>query len=351
MVPVSRAADAPRRTPMFAAYYVWYSTGDGPHARWCGWGTRDKPGVLASAARPLIGPYDSDDREVVRWHMRLAKAAGIDAFLVSWWGPGTWQDVPRLTETAFEKAVLPVAAEEGFKVALIDETTQFHRDFDEVRRWAVKYLSKYKDNPAYLSIDGKPVYHVYQTSLNPQLTPQTYDELAKHIRAEVGPVYFILDKISNADNRFHIPGQWLGLGAGEGDPSVDGFAFYSTFSNFRTWTYEELIGRYKGVVRAAHESGAKMMVPVHPGHDNSRLRPNDFFVMPRDQGRTLRGYLRAARDCGADYILVTSWNEWPETTVVEPAATWDDPYLYLKILAEFNGIEFRAPPNPPKPRG
>ena len=45
-------------------------------------------------------------------------------------------------------------------------------------------------------------------------------------------------------------------------------------------------------------------------------------------------------------IGITSWNEWPETTVVEPAMTWPDPYLYLRIVAGFQGRKFIAPPLP-----
>ena len=54
-----------------------------------------------------------------------------------------------------------------------------------------------------------------------------------------------------------------------------------------------------------------------------------------------------ATAAGADMISITSFNEWPETTVVEPALTWPDPYLYLKILAEFRGIRWRTPLLPP----
>ena len=88
--------------------------------------------------------------------------------------------------------------------------------------------------------------------------------------------------------------------------------------------------------RQAHAAGKKVFLPAHPGHDNSGFRPNDFFVMPRDDGATLRGYLRAATDAGADAVLVTSFNEWPETTVVEPSSSWPDPYFYLKNLG---GVE------------
>jgi hypothetical protein len=69
-------------------------------------------------------------------------------------------------------------------------------------------------------------------------------------------------------------------------------------------------------------------------------------VIPRDEGATLRGYLRAATDAGADAVLLTSFNEWPETTVVEPSSSWSDPYSYLRILAEWNGVKFSPPPLP-----
>jgi len=136
-----------------------------------------------------------------------------------------------------------------------------------------------------------------------------------------------------------IPAEWLSL------PGIDAFGFYSTFSHFRAHRYDELVGRYRYMTGLAHRAGKTMLLPVHPGHDNSRFNPKPY-VMPRRDGQTLRDYLRAAEDAGADFILVTSWNEWPETTVVEPASTWADPYLYLEILAEWKGIRFAKPQEP-----
>jgi hypothetical protein len=123
---------------------------------------------------------------------------------------------------------------------------------------------------------------------------------------------------------------------------IDAFAFYSTFSNFRAHLYEQLIGKFTYMTKLAHDSGKKMVLPVHPGHDNSYFR-DDYYIMPRRDGQTLRDYLRAAEDAGADFLMVTSWNEWPETTIVEPSLTWDDPFLYLRILAEWKGLNFKIP--------
>jgi hypothetical protein len=123
---------------------------------------------------------------------------------------------------------------------------------------------------------------------------------------------------------------------------VDAFGFYSTFSHFRAHTYEEPAGKYRYLTGHARAAGKKMLLPVHPGHDNSRFNPTPC-AMPRRDGQTLRDYLRAAEDAAADFILVTSWNEWPETTTVEPASTWPDPYLYLQLLAEWKGVRFVKP--------
>jgi hypothetical protein len=72
--------------------------------------------------------------------------------------------------------------------------------------------------------------------------------------------------------------------------------------------------------------------------------------MPRRDGQTFRDYLRAATDAEADFVMITSWNEWPETTVVEPSSTWPDPYLYLRIVAEWKGKVFRISQEPPNVR-
>ena len=342
---------------VFAAYYVWYRTGDHPRSPWWGWTRKEaeaspeaqkarRPGEppLASCAYPLAGLYDSADPEVAAWHVQLAKAAGIDAFLVSWW------DTHMDRDKAFETGVLAAAEKHGFKVALLDERAQYHRDLDQYKAMVVRALRKYRDSPAYLHIDGKPVLYLYQVASEASLTPAKFAELRRHVEAAVGPVYWIVDKIAHdhaaqragdADRIKRIPAEWLAV------PGIDAFGFYSTFSHFRAHRYDELAGKFRYMTSQAHAAGKRMLLPVHPGHDNSRFNPKPY-VMPRRGGQTLRDYLRAAEDAGADFILVTSWNEWPETTIVEPASTWPDPYLYLRTLAEWKGIRFPSPPKPPQ---
>ena len=349
----------PVRPLLFAAYYVWYHTGDSPRQPWAHWTypasetnalalkaqVRGEP-APASAARPLAGFYDSADPRIAEWHVQLAQAAGIDAFLVSWW------DTVNGLDQTFEKGILAAAVKQGFKVALLDERAQFHSKLEDYQAMLARALHKYKDSPAYLRIDGKPAVYLYQVATKPGLTPQDFLALKTHVESEVGPVYWIVDKIAHdaeaqragdGDRVKRIPAQWLSV------PGVDSFGFYSTFSHFRANRYEELAGKYRYMVKLAHDAGKKMLLPIHPGHDNTHFSETPY-LMPRCDGQTLRDFLRAATDAHADFVMVTSFNEWPETTVVEPSSSWPDPYQYLKILAEWKGLAFKPPSLPERGR-
>ena len=278
--------DRASRSMVFAAYYVWYRTGDHPKYPWSNW-TRPEAAnnplaqqarvsgepPLSSAARPLIGLYDSADVEVARWHVRLAQAAGIDAFLVSWWGQVKERDL------AFESGILAAAEKERFKIALFDERAQFHQSFADYKAMLTRALRKYKESPAYLRVDNRPVVYLYQVARQPGLTAGEFTDLKRHVEGELGPIYWIVDKLAHdpeaqrageQDRLKRIPEDWLAT------PGVDAFGFYSTFSHFRAHEYDQLIGKYRYLTGLAHGAGKKMLLPVHPGHDNSHFQSDSL---------------------------------------------------------------------------
>lgn len=343
------------RPLLLANYYCWYH--DGQHAKqpFLHWTypssetnalakKSQRPGEPPpnSVFRPLAGLYDSADPKVAEWHVQLAKSAGIDAFLVDWW------DTHNQLDQNVDHGIVAAAQKHGFKFALLDERAQFHEKFEDYQVMLARGLKRYKDHPAYLRIEGRPAVYLYQVATKPGLTAAEFPRLKKHVEAEVGPVYWIVDQIAHdakaaaagdLDREKRIPADWLAT------PGVDSFAFYSTFSNFRAHEYDALVGKYRYLTKLAHDAGKKMLLPVHPGHDNSHF-VDQPYVMPRRDGQTLRDFLRAATEAGADFIMVTSWNEWPESTVIEPSSSWVDPYLYLKVLAEWKGLTFAVPPRP-----
>jgi hypothetical protein len=345
------SGEPPRETGkplLFAAYYIWYETGTNPAngKPWRPW-LKDESAPLdpdgptaeqiASAAWPLIGLYNSRDPAVIDWHIRLAKAAGLDAFLVSWFGEARM--------VASFELLLEKADKHGFKVARFDELAQFQPNWERYKAEIAGFMKKYAKHPAYLTIGGRPVVYLYQTAPG-RLTPAQFADLKAHVEQQCGAMYWIMDKIAHdaeaqkrgdQDRIKFIPAEWRDTAG------IDSFAFYSTFSHFRANTYEELAGKYSYLAQLAHRAGKKMLLPVHPGHNNSRFNKTPY-VMDRRDGQTLRDYLKAATDAQADFVMVTSWNEWPETTIVEPSSSWPDPYQYLRILAEWKGVAFEPPP-------
>jgi len=222
-----RAGDAPKpsRPMLFAAYYVWYHTGDHPRQPWLHWtypaaGTNAsaqkdrRPGepAIAGAARPLAGLYDSADSTIAEWHVRLAKSAGIDAFLVSWW------DTVNDLDKSFERGILAAAVKQGFKIALLDERAQFHDKLDDYEAMLSRALRKYKDSPAYLRLEGKPVVYLYQVAVKPGLTTADFTALKKHVEGEVGAIYWIVDKVERRTELRFWPASRAACGKTSGSP-------------------------------------------------------------------------------------------------------------------------------------
>ena len=65
--PAASAATDP--TPVYAYYYIWFNPSSWKRAK---------------IDLPQLGTYSSDEQTVMRRHIRLAKRAGINGFIVSW---------------------------------------------------------------------------------------------------------------------------------------------------------------------------------------------------------------------------------------------------------------------------
>src|SRR5436309_672770 len=97
-------AEAPRQTSerlVGAYYYPWYYK-----ERW----TREPV-----TNTPKLGWYSSDDRKVAADHIRWAKQADLDFFLISWLSPDGREG------KNLKEAVLPELEEARFRFALLYE--------------------------------------------------------------------------------------------------------------------------------------------------------------------------------------------------------------------------------------
>ncbi len=91
----AKSLDKPTAPTRILAHYMpWYE--GKPFSPGWGWhwtmGVYDPEGgksgrpTIASHYRPLIGPYDSADPDVLEYHALLMKLAGIDGVVVDWYG-------------------------------------------------------------------------------------------------------------------------------------------------------------------------------------------------------------------------------------------------------------------------
>jgi len=346
------------RPLVLAFYHPWYGTPAGSAKQWYKWDSfrfpdRYKPERIlpngrrdiASADYPLIGPYDQGDREVVRWHFRLAKAAGIDGFLCSWWkfhpSRSHWDE---WQTDLFEKVLLPVAREEDFKIAVADECAHYVRSYDQLLWRVTNNLPRLARHPAYLKINNQSAWFIYQV-WDDWLTAGQAGSYVAEAEKVTGDVFWIFDKLkairtaTDARAKMLVQPDWLQL------PRIDCFGTYSYFGHWRDVREKTITTLYSDFVRDVRQAGKLAALPVSPGHDNTPVNAEPCII-PRENGATLKSFLRAVHAAKPEIVLVCSWNEWLETTQIEPSATWHDPYLYLKTLASWRGKEWRQPPMP-----
>src|SRR5512146_279145 len=105
--PAAKAAGT-LSTKVHIFYYPWYGTN--PYRHW-DQGGHTPPNDIGSNFYPVPGPYDSGDfTGVVATHMQEIQQAGVGVIVLSWWGPGSYED----SKTS---GIMDIANQYGIKVA------------------------------------------------------------------------------------------------------------------------------------------------------------------------------------------------------------------------------------------
>jgi glycoprotein endo-alpha-1,2-mannosidase len=293
----------PMPPSVLAYYYPWYDLAD-----WSG----GKP-IAPDNTNPT--PYASNDPVTIERQIQQARDAGIDGFIVSWWGRESWDDNVQL---------LMERLPPGFSFALYLEvfSPAFRSEGDLIDE--IDYaLDTYASSDRYLRIDGRPVLYAFSThnvmrELGAGHQP-TYREVWRRVLAGVA-------------RRGHDP-----LLIGEGRPfDVDDFDLFGGMHVYGTEDPALTRARDRRMALTARAWAAVHGGPrriwgasVLPGYDDRHIprRRPDYF--PREDGRLYEAQWQAAIDSASDQVLVVSFNEWMETTNIEPNLQWGDRYLQL----------------------
>lgn len=305
------------------AHWKWMSKGaqHDPEKRLPS-GLRD----IAAVQYPLIGTYNSWSRNVVRYHLKTAQAAGIQAFLVIWYGPGSDSDaqIPLLLEEA--KRI-------GMRIALCYEeklnfpdyrTPESRADVVKSATTDLRYaLEKYGSHPAYLKRDNLPF--VYQFNgwgtgeIGPNyLTPSEW----KKVFADLGRP--LLYARQNLDDAYH-------------PPIAASYVWWTS----NTQQLEDYSRRAAEMVKAKRLEFFMNM--VCPGFDDTGVwgwgtAPRKFESAGLS---TLKDTFDRAFAGNPELIQIVTWNDFNEGTSIEP--TRAKGFQYLDALETWWGSKTQRP--------
>jgi len=315
-----RFDDVPRK--VLAFYYPWYGNPEvaGASGQWSHWKGVDREAkqIDTSTHYPKLGPYDSHDPHSVAQHSAWAKQAGIDGWIVSWWGHKSFSD------RAMDR-ILQSAHAAGLDVTIYYETVPNPKTPDTAAADIVALLKRYGEHPAWLRVDGKPVVFVYGRAVG-ELGLIDWAEAVSRINKQYAAGAVVIgDRISRTAAAV-----------------FDGIHTYNTAGRLKdkspddaqAWARET----FPDWVRTADAFGRISTLTVIPGYDDTKIRSPGLNV-PRDGGRLYRTQWQEAIAADPHWVLITSWNEWHEGSEIEPSH--EDGDQYLQITGEYTA-RFKA---------
>jgi hypothetical protein len=296
------AADAQGTRLVLAFYYGWYNGGT-----WADGRLIDRPAE----------PYDSGDRGAMARQIGQAQSAGIDAFVMSWYGPDN------AINTAIFESLLDQAASQGFFIAAdVDLGSAEFNATPEATLNTLRYLiANLIHRPAYLRYEGKPVIFFWNQG---RFTAQQWTD----IRAQVDP---------NHDTIWIAEGdalQYLGV--------FDGLCLYNI-----AWSRNPTATAANWAQNVARRN-AYWVATAMPGWDDSRMGRGDAaFITARQDGAFFRNTFNAAAASNPHMLIITSWNEYFENSYIEPSQVYGTFYLDLarELIAAYKAGG--APPTAP----
>ena len=277
--------------PVLAYYYIWFDA--------TSWNR-------AKTDYPIVGNYSSSDRAIMETHVRWAKDAGIDGFIVS------WKSTPKLN-TRLDQ-LIDIAEEEGFKLVMIYQGLDFERDpltIDQIMADMDYFAVRWGSDRAF-DLYSKPVI-IWSGTWEFQPV-----EVA-HVMRVVDDRLYVLASEKNLDGYDRLA------------DLVDGNAYY--WSSVDPNTYPNYPEKLVEMGEAIHDRGQIWIAPAAPGFDARLI--GGTRVVEREDGETLQRQLEGALASAPDAVGLISWNEFSENSHIEPSRTHGD--RYLQVLAEFLG--------------
>lgn len=314
--------------PVFVHYMPWF---DSPefNGSW-GWhwtmNVRN-PNIVADAKtgrrqiaahyHPLIGPYDSQDPDVIEYHLLLMKYSGVDGILINWYGEiGTNGDVRSLLVNS--NAIVERSAGLGMSFSVIMEdrfagSGNGLSPVDYVHTNIAYLRDHYFPKNNFIRFQGKPVFGIFGP-----ITVSGEANWSYAMGAAREETVFLT-----------LPHKLSSVGA-----AADGVY---------DWVFAGGLASTRGFYQNQAKNVSFAMGGAYPGfHDyySDAGVQNSYFFLDHKNGNLLRQTLDLAWEFkdNIEALQLITWNDFGEGTILEP--TLEFGYSFLTILQEKLGVPY-----------
>lgn len=318
--------------PQILVHYMpWYASKDFS-GRW-GWhwtmnyfdpDTADEDGRrrIASHYYPLVGPYDSDDPDLLEYQVLLMKYAGIDGVIVDWYGIKDHFDYAQVHRNTLHLVEYVKRAGLKFAVCYEDQTVRHMVNGGaleesegvahgkEVMRWLEEHWFA---DEAYVRVAGRPLLLVFGPQhFGDEEWPALFEGL------ELRPYFYTLNRVQGgADGAFG----WPPVHGGDTTGPEEWRAYLE-----RLYAID---GRDTAVGAAFPQ--------FHDIYRQAELHESYGYL--DDEGGSVFGEtLERARRAGVRLIQAITWNDYGEGTVIEPTVEYG--YRYVEEVQRFKGVPY-----------
>ena len=356
----------PSRHPWLDAWYGRLSIPGRKHSSGRHWQEGYLRNQLDMPQQPLLGEYDSRDPQVIARHLQWAQQYGIDTFIVSWWGQGSYEDVTMRDHLLSSTAIGSTTLAAFYESLSLLPLTNGRPDFDVATTQQkliddVDYLARtYFAHPNYARVGTKPVVYFYVTRTWRGNYVQAIADLRATIRSRYGyDLYLVGDEVDLDDA-----------------PTPDRIRLFDAITSYTMYSDQQTPGwpddtaflakvrqSYDAFKQVADQNGVAFIPNALPTYNDraARLGANHPVLPPEVNATTPAGtgsLFSRMLELDADYLdptlralNITSFNEWHSDTQVEPTApaaassgpaTYTQGYLYpspgfrlLELLRDF----------------
>ncbi len=273
---------------------------------------------IASYLYPLTGPYDSTDPVVLEYQMLLMRLSGIDGVIVDWYGIEDFYDYAALDVATHR--IFEWIERAGLRFAICYEDQSIKHMVDNRHLRSSEVYTHGQDvmraldaawfrSDAYLTVLERPVLFTF----GPQYfkSSSDWDELFSVL--DTRPALITLDRHSEGAGlaSYPWPPMWMSR---DGVLSPEALDSYLTgfYAKAERWEYK-VAGAFPG---------------FHDIYEEAGIGTETRYLDPRD-GETFRETLQLALDQNPHVIQLITWNDYGETTSIEPTEELGTRYLEM----------------------